>query len=397
MNWCCRSSCVVAAAVLLGTAACNVGAVSSCGSTGQHATTSPPPAKGPTVTNERFGTTPDGAAVDVYTLKNASGIEVRAISYGGIITSLKVPDRAGTMADVVMGFDNLEGYLAGHPYFGAIIGRYGNRIGKGQFTLDGKTYTLAKNNGPNHLHGGMKGFDKVVWKTAAVEGQNAITFTRTSPDGEEGYPGNLQVTVTYTLTDANELIVDYSARTDKPTPVNLTQHSYFNLAGEGSGDILGHELMINADRYTPVDDTLIPTGELASVEGTPFDFRKPTAIGARINADHPQLIAGKGYDHNWVLNRSGSGQQLAARVLEPKTGRTLEITTDEPGIQFYAGNFLDGTVKGKSGRVYAHRTGFCLETQHYPDSPNKPDFPTTILKPGQEYKTRTVFKFGVAR
>ena len=357
----------------------------------------PAAVKGPPVTTERFGTMPDGTVVDVYTLKNAGGMEVRAISYGGIITSLKVPDRAGAMADVVMGFDNLEGYLAGHPYFGAIIGRYGNRIGKGQFALDGKTYTLAKNNGPNHLHGGVKGFDKVVWKTAPVEGQNAITFTRMSPDGEEGYPGNLQVRVIYTLSDANELIVDYHATTDKPTPVNLTQHSYFNLAGDGSGDILGHGLTINADRYTPVDDTLIPTGELASVEGTPFDFRQPRAIGERIGMKHPQLIAGKGYDHNWVLNRSGSGQQFAARVGDSKSGRTLEITTDQPGIQFYAGNFLDGSLKGKSGRVYAHRTGFCLETQHYPDSPNKPTFPSTILKPGEEYKTRTVFKFGVAQ
>jgi len=359
-----------------------------------------PPAaapKGPTVTSERFGTMPDGTAVDIYTLRNANGVEVRAISYGGIITSLKAPDRAGALADIVMGFDTLDGYLAGHPYFGAIIGRYGNRIGKAQFTLEGKTYPLAKNNGPNHLHGGMKGFDKVVWTIGRAEGANAITFTRTSPDGEEGYPGNLKVAVTYTLTDANELVVDYHATTDKATPVNLTQHSYFNLAGDGSGDILGHELTINADRYTPVDDTLIPTGELAPVEGTPFDFRKPMAIGARINANHPQLVAGRGYDHNWVLNRSGGGQQFAARVLEPKSGRTLEITTEEPGIQFYAGNFLDGSLKGKAGRVYAHRTGFCLETQHYPDSPNKPDFPTTILKPGQEYKTRTVFKFGVAR
>jgi aldose 1-epimerase len=354
------------------------------------------PAKGPVVTSERFGTMPDGAQVDVYTLKNAIGMEVKAIGYGAIITSLKVPDRSGNLADVVLGFENLDGYLKGHPYFGAIVGRYGNRIGKGQFTLDGKTYSLAKNNGPNHLHGGVTGFDKVVW-TAAVSGQNAVTFTRTSPDGEEGYPGNLSTKVTYTLTDRNELIVDYHATTDKATPVNLTQHSYFNLAGDGAGDILGHEVTINADRYTPVDDTLIPTGELAGVEGTPFDFRKPTAIGARINADHPQLEAGRGYDHNWVLNRSGGGLQLAARVVEPKTGRTLEVSTEEPGVQFYTGNFLDGSLTGKGGHVYAHRTGFCLETQHYPDSPNKPNFPSTILQPGQEYQTQTVFTFGVAK
>jgi aldose 1-epimerase len=378
------------AAMLLATVACNT-------EEPQQAAAATAQPKGPLVTSERFGTMPDGTAVDAYTLKNASGMEVKAIAVGGIITSLKVPDRSGTAADVVLGFDRLDGYLKDHPFFGAIIGRYGNRIGKGQFALEGKTYTLAKNNGPNHLHGGVKGFDKVLWATAAVPGQNAVTFTRTSPDGEEGYPGNLAVKVTYTLTDANELIVDYHATTDKPTPVNLTQHSYFNLAGDGSGDILGHELMISADRYTPVDSSLIPTGELAPVEGTPFDFRKTTAIGARINAAHPQLKAGGGYDHNWVLNRTGAGLQLAARVVEPKSGRTLEVATEEPGIQFYSGNFLDGSITGKGGHVYAHRTGFCLETQHYPDSPNKPDFPSTILRPGQEYKTRTVFTFGVQR
>jgi aldose 1-epimerase len=387
----CRRSTLIWAAALLLAASCNTQAPQQAAAPAQT------PAKGPEVISERFGTMPDGAAVDRYTLKNAAGIEVTAIAYGGIITSLKVPDRSGHFTDIVLGFDRVDGYLKPHPYFGAIVGRYGNRIGKAQFALDGKTYTLAKNNGPNHLHGGVKGFDKVLWAMAAVPGQNAVTFTRTSPDGEEGYPGNLTVAVTYTLNDNNELIVDYLATTDKPTPVNLTQHSYFNLAGEGSGDILGHELMINADRYTPVDDTLIPTGELASVEGTPFDFRTPAAIGARINGDHPQLKSGKGYDHNWVLNRGGSGLQPAARVVEPRSGRTLEVSTEEPGIQFYAGNFLDGSITGKGGHVYAHRTGFCLETQHYPDSPNKPDFPSTILRPGQEYKTRTVFKFGVNR
>lgn len=357
----------------------------------------PAPAPRPVVSTERFGTMPDGAAVDVYTLKNANGLEVKAIGYGARITSLKAPDRNGAFADVVLGFDNLDGYLQENPYFGSIVGRYGNRIGKAQFTLDGKKYTLAKNNGPNHLHGGVKGFDKLPWKVSPVEGQNALAFDLVSADGDEGYPGTLTMKVTYTLTDANELIVDYHATTDKPTPVNLTQHSYFNLAGHNSGEILGHELTINADRYTPVDATLIPTGELAPVEGTPFDFRKSTAIGARINNDHPQLKAGKGYDHNWVLNRSGAGVQLAARVVEPKSGRTLDVTTEEPGMQFYAGNFLDGTLKGKGGHVYPFRGGFCLETQKYPDSPNKPNFPSSILRPGETYKTRTVFKFGVAR
>ena len=348
------------------------------------------------VKREPFGKMPDGKPVERFTLTNANGVELKAISYGGIITSLRVPDRTGKLDDIVLGFDTLDGYLKDHPFFGAIIGRYGNRIGKAQFSLDGKTYKLAANDGSNHLHGGTKGFDKVLWSVEPI-GNNGLAFTRTSPDGEEGYPGNLRMRVTYTLSDKNELIVEYHATTDKATPVNLTQHSYFNLAGQSSGDILGHELMLNADRYTPVDDTLIPTGELTPVAGTPFDFRKPTAIGARINNDNPQLKVGKGYDHNWVLNRKGAGLELAARVHEPKTGRTLEITTTEPGIQFYAGNFLDGKLTGKGGAVYKHRTGFCLETQHYPDSPNQPKFPTTTLKPGAEYRTRTVFSFGVAK
>ena len=349
------------------------------------------------VSREPFGKLADGRAVERFTLTNAHGMEVQAITYGGIITSLKVPDRAGKMADVVLGFDSLDGYLTNAPFFGAIIGRYGNRIAKGQFTLDGHTATLVKNNGPNHLHGGTKGFDKQLWTAEPVAGKNAVVFTRTSPDGEEGYPGTLKVRVTYTLTDANALVVDYEATADKATPINLTQHSYFNLAGDGAGDILGHELLINADRYTPVDDTLIPTGELAPVEGTPFDFRKQTAIGARINQDNPQLKNGKGYDHNWVLNRKGAGLSLAARVTEPKSGRTLEVTTTEPGMQFYAGNFLDGMIKGKGGHVYALRTGFCLETQHFPDSPNQPKFPSTILRPGQKNSSQTVFTFGTVK
>lgn len=348
------------------------------------------------VTRASWGTMPDGTAVDAFTLTNANGVALRAITYGGIIQSLRVPDRAGKFDDVVLGFPTLEGYLGEHPFFGAIIGRYGNRIARARFTLDGRTYKLAANDGPNHLHGGVKGFDKVLWNAEQTRGAAGpgVRFTRVSPDGEEGYPGTLSVRVTYTLTDRNELIVEYHATTDKATPVNLTQHSYFNLAGQASGDILGHELMLNADRYTPVDDTLIPTGELAPVDGTPFDFRQPHAIGARINGDHAQLKFGRGYDHNWVLNRKGDSLQLAARVAEPKTGRTLEVSTTEPGIQFYAGNFLDGKLTGKGGAVYRHRTGFCLETQHFPDSPNKPQFPSTILKPGAEYRSRTVFTFG---
>jgi aldose 1-epimerase len=351
----------------------------------------------PAVSRSSFGKMPDGRAVELFTLKNTAGIEVRAINYGGIITSLRVPDRAGRVDDIVLGFDRLDEYLKEHPFFGAIIGRYGNRIAKGQFPLDRQTYKLATNNGPNHLHGGNTGFDKVLWTAAAVAGRNAVTFTRTSGDGEEGYPGNLRVQVTYTLNDQNELVVDYQAVTDKPTVVNLTQHSYFNLAGQASGDVLGHQLTINADRYTPVDATLIPTGERTLVEGTPFDFRRPVAIGARINQTHPQLHNGLGYDHNWVLNRSGGGLQFAARVTEPKTGRTLEIRTMEPGIQFYSGNFLDGKLTGKGGVQYRHRSGFCLETQHFPDSPNQPKFPSTTLRPGAEYRTTTVFKFGVAK
>ena len=349
------------------------------------------------MTRAPFGTTADGTPVEAFTLRNANGIELRAITYGGIITSLKVPDRNGAIGDIVLGFDSIDGYLKDHPFFGAIIGRYGNRIAKGRFLLDGREYKLATNNGPNHLHGGIRGFDKQVWAVEILPAPNTVAFTRTSADGEEGYPGNLNVEVTYALTDKNELVVDYLARSDKPTPVNLTQHSYFNLAGHDAGDILGHQLMLNADRYTPVDATLIPTGELAPVTGTPFDFRQPAPIGARIDQGYPQLKNGQGYDHNWVLNKKGNELSLAARVTEPTSGRTLEITTNEPGIQFYAGNFLDGTIAGKGGHLYRRRSGFCLETQHYPDSPNQPAFPSTIIQPGQQYRTRTVFTFGLSR
>lgn len=344
-----------------------------------------------------FGKTPGGTVVEAFTLTNAHGIELRAITYGAIIVSLRVPDRDGRLDDVVLGYDSLDGYLRDSPYFGAIVGRYGNRIAKGRFTLDGQTYRLATNNGPNHLHGGIKGFDKVVWQAEPFQNDSGVgvAFTHVSPDGDEGYPGTLAARVTYALTHGDEMIVDYLATTDKPTPVNLTQHTYFNLAGAGSRDILGHELVINADSFTPVDSTLIPTGEIASVEGTPFDFRTPTAIGARIGADDQQVRFGGGYDHNFVLREEDAGLGHAARVVEPSTGRTLDIYTSEPGLQFYSGNFLDGSITGKASHVYRHRYGFCLETQHYPDSPNNPQFPSTILGPGEEYRSRTVFVFGV--
>jgi len=346
-----------------------------------------------------FGKLPDGTAVEVFTLTNTHGVEVRAISYGGIIVSLRVPDRSGHLDDVVLGYDSLEGYLRSSPYFGAIVGRYGNRIAKGQFVLDGVTYRLAANDGPNHLHGGIKGFDKVVWQAEPVQNDSGVgvRFSRVSPDGEEGYPGTLKVGVRYLLTNRDELIVDYEGSTDKATPVNLTQHSYFNLTGGARRDILDHQLWINADAFTPVDSLLIPTGAIDSVAGTPLDFRTPTAIGARIGQDHQQLRFGRGYDHNFVLRREGAGLAHAARVAEPITGRTLDIYTTEPGIQFYSGNFLDGTITGKGGQVYGHRFGFCLETQHYPDSPNRTQFPSTVLRPGDEYRSRTVFAFGVAK
>ena len=343
-----------------------------------------------------FARTADDQAVHLITMRSPSGVEMTVLDYGGTIVSLKTPDRTGALDDIVLGFDDLKSYEDKSPYFGCIIGRYGNRIAKGRFKLDGTEYKLATNNETNHLHGGVKGWDNVVW--AAEPFQNATSvgavLTYTSADGEEGYPGRVKATVTYTLTDMGQLIVDYAATTDKATVINLTQHSYFNLAGAKANDILGHELMLNAAQYTPVDDTLIPTGEIANVEGTPFDFRKSTAIGARINDKHVQITRGKGYDHNFVLSRTGPGLVEAARVVEPLSGRTMTITTTEPGIQFYSGNFLDGTLTGKGGRKYPHRSGFCLETQHYPDSPNQPKFPSTVLRPGETYKTQTLFTFG---
>lgn len=358
------------------------------------------PAAPPRVTRAPFGTLPDGTPVELFTVTNRNGVEIRAITYGGIILSIRVPDREGRLDDIVLGYDTVAEYARNNaPYFGAIIGRYGNRIAKGRFAIDGTTYKLATNNGPNHLHGGVKGFDKVVWRGEPIENEQGagVVLTYTSPDGEEGYPGTVKARVTYLVTDRNELSVEYEAVTDKATHINLTQHSYFNLAGQGARDVLDHVLQIRADRYTPVDATLIPTGELAPVAGTPFDFRQPTPIGARINQDHPQLRHGLGYDHNFVLARSAGGLQPAARVFEPTTGRTLEIATTEPGIQFYSGNFLDGTITGKEGRVYQKRYGFCLETQHYPDSPNQPGFPSTLVRPGETYRSKTVFTFAASQ
>ncbi len=341
-----------------------------------------------------FGKTRAGEPVELFTLTNSKGMQADIMTYGGVLVSLKVPDRSGKLADVVLGFDTLDGYqsIPPPPYFGALIGRYGNRIGGARFTLNGTEYKLAQNNGTNHLHGGLRGFDKVVWKARTPDAQS-LELTYLSKNGEEGYPGNLTATVTYTLTENNELKLDYRATTDKDTVLNLTNHSYFDLAGQGEGDVLGHQITINADRFTPVDSGLIPTGELRSVEGTPFDFRQARAIGERIDVDDEQIKFGKGYDQNFVLNRSGSGLELAARVMEPKSGRVMEVLTTEPGVQFYTGNNLDGSIRGKGGKVYGRRYGLCLETQHFPDSPNKPNFPSVVLKPGAQYQTTTVYRF----
>jgi aldose 1-epimerase len=353
----------------------------------------PKPASG--VQKQAFGTR-EGRPVTLYTLTNTHGVEVRAMNYGGTITSIRVPDRKGQFADIVLGHETLEGYIPNPPYLGAIVGRYANRIANGTFTLDGKTYTLPKNDGPNTLHGGTtRTFDKVVWEGEPLKSKTGVAFRYLSKDGEEGFPGNLTVQVTYTLTDSDELTIDYEATTDKATPINVSQHSYFNLAGEGNGDILNHVAMINADRFTPVDKNLIPTGELRLVKGTPLDFTTPTRIGARIDDNYEQLVLAHGYDHNFVLNRKGGGLVRAARVYEPSSGRVLEVSTTQPGLQFYTGNFLDGSVTGKQGHVYKRRYGFCLETQHFPDSPNHPEFPNTILKPGETFHEKTVFRFSV--
>jgi aldose 1-epimerase len=358
-------------------------------------------AASPSITMTPFGLTPDQREASLYSLKNANGLQADITDLGGIVVRLLVPDRAGKLGDVVLGFSSVTPYPTQTAYFGALIGRIGNRVAGGEFTLDGKKYNLAKNNSPQgipcHLHGGLVGFDKVFWHATPVitQGEPSLQLTYTSKDGEEGYPGNLQVTVTYTLTNDNGLRIEYQATTDKATPVNLTNHSYFNLRGEGDGDVLGHLLMLNASKYTPVRPGLIPNGQIVPVAGTPFDYTTFHAIGERVNAVNEQIKLGGGYDHNWVLDVTNPGTLAkAAEVREPSTGRLMEVWTTEPGVQFYCGNFLDGTLIGKSGRKYLHRGGFCLETQHFPDSPNQPGFPSIILHPGETYRTTTVYRFG---
>ncbi|MBD3318173.1 MAG: galactose-1-epimerase [Chitinivibrionales bacterium] len=348
------------------------------------------------ITQEPFGFLPDGHEATIFTLRNAHGIEMDMTNYGGIVTRLTTPDRHGEFADIVLGFKTLESYQKDSPYFGALIGRYGNRIADGRFELDGTTYELAVNNGPNHLHGGLKGFDKVLWTAERIEenDRSIVRLSYLSPDGEEGYPGDLSVAVDHILTEENEFILEYTATSDKTTVVNLTHHSYFNLTGEGSGDILGHIISLNADAFTPSNTDLIPTGEIRSVGGTDMDFSLPQRIGNRINSNYEQIAQAGGFDHNFVLvNRDGS-LAPAARVTEPESGRVLEVLTTEPGIQLYTGNMLDGTLKGKTGAIYHKHSGLCLETQHFPDSPNHPQFPSTVLKPGETYRHKTVYRFG---
>jgi len=364
---------------LLNLAVCTVAAVAVCGASGVP-----------------FGKSPDGQAVELFTLKNSHGLEARIMTWGAALVSLKVPDAQGHSGDVVLGFDDLDGYLKQDYFFGKVVGRYANRIARGRFTLDGKVYKLYVNNGLNSLHGGQRGFDKRVWTPLHADG-HTLELQYTSKDGEEGYPGTLVVTVRYTVAEDNELRIDYTATTDKDTVLNLSNHSYFNLGGAGNGTILDEDLQINADRFTPVDSGLIPTGELRSVAGTPMDFRQPTRIGARIDSDDQQLKFGRGYDHNWVLNKSDAALTLAVRVHDPRSGRVMEVLTTEPGVQFYTGNFLQGPINGKDGQVYQHRAALCLETQHFPDSPNHPAFPTTELKAGQTYRSATIFRFSTQK
>ena len=356
----------------------------------------PPESPVPMVERTHFGTLSDGGKVERFRLQNTAGVEASIITYGATLISLAAPDRNGLVEDIVLGHDSLAGYLEANPYFGSVVGRYANRIAGGTFTLDAETYTLARNNGPNHLHGGVKGFDKVNWRVEQIiedTNQVGVSLNYVSADEEEGYPGTLDARVTYLLTEDNRLVVDYEATTDKATPVNLTQHAYFNLAGGGS--VENHRLTLAASHYTPVDSTLIPTGEIRPVEGTAFDFRGGKRIGERIDHDDLQLLHGGGYDHNFVLDRVSGDLMLAATVLEPESGRILEVHTTKPGIQFYTGNFLDGSIAGKNGVRYGRRSGFCLETQYYPDSPNQPNFPSSILRPGEVYQTQTVFAFRV--
>jgi aldose 1-epimerase len=351
----------------------------------------------PGIRKSVFGKMPDGLEISLYTLRNANGIQVGITNYGGKVVSLLVPDRRGKLADVVLGFDTLAPYLGNEPHFGTLIGRFANRIGGGRFSLEGVEYQLPLNRPPNTLHGGMEGFDRKVWRARELTGSSpGLELSYLSLDGEEGFPGNLTAKAVYTLTDANELRLDYTATTDKTTLVNLTNHSYFNLAGHGSGDILGHLMTVNADQFTPTDSEQIPTGEIRSVASTPFDFREPAAIGARIDQDDPQLKFGRGYDHNYVINREGPGLVLAARAVEPESGRVLEVLTTQPGVQLYTGNFLDGSLRGKEAKTYPRRSAFCLETQHFPDSPNHPNFPPAVLKPGQTYQETAVFRFSTA-
>jgi aldose 1-epimerase len=387
------------ALALVAVAALGSAAASAQAASGSPAAPRPSTHASPTVTSEPWGSTAEGPVLR-YTLTNGRGMRVRILTYGGIIQSIEVPDRHHRTANVALGFDNLADYVAKSPYFGCITGRYANRIALGRFTLDGVTYQLPINNPPNSLHGGTVGFDKHIWATTPFRHGDEVGLVMrfTSPNGDQGYPGTLGTTVTYTLTKHGGIRMDYRATTDAPTIVNLTNHTYWNLAGEGSSDIYDHVMYLNADRYTPVDPTLIPTGAIDPVAGTPLDFTTPTAIGARIRDGFGQLVIGRGYDHNWVLNRRDSTSLvLAARVVEPRSGRVLKVLTDQPGIQFYSGNFLDGTLLGTSHRMYRQGDGFALETQHYPDSPNHPNFPSTVLRPGQVYQTTTVFQLGADR